>query len=202
MKLDGELLRLLQQVLRAHRRFDRIQHDPDRLRQLLEKRQVGGREGRKRRQLDDGFGFSLEQYRQHDNVCGRRAAEAGLNDVIGGDVLQQNALFFDSALPHQTAPQLDSQGLIVTHRITGQQPQRRCRHNISRFDRLHLVNRSLLDIHKGRQFREKHFADGDEIALALQHSGKPGQIGFEPVLLVVALRRRAQVIDHRIDVVF
>ena len=40
LQLDGELLRLLQQVLGPHRRFDRVEHDADRLRELLEERQV------------------------------------------------------------------------------------------------------------------------------------------------------------------
>ena len=36
LQLDGELLRLLQQRFRLHRRFDRVQHDADRGRELLE----------------------------------------------------------------------------------------------------------------------------------------------------------------------
>ena len=44
LQLDRQLLRLLQQVLGPHRRFDRVEHDADRLRQLLEERQVGRRE--------------------------------------------------------------------------------------------------------------------------------------------------------------
>ena len=44
LQLDGQLLRLLQQVLGPHRRFDRVQHDADGLRQLFEEREVGRRE--------------------------------------------------------------------------------------------------------------------------------------------------------------
>ena len=44
LQLDGQLLRLLQQALGAHRRLDRVEHDADRLRELLEEREVGGGE--------------------------------------------------------------------------------------------------------------------------------------------------------------
>ena len=40
LQLDGELLRLLQQVLGPHRRFDGVEHDADRLRELLEEGEV------------------------------------------------------------------------------------------------------------------------------------------------------------------
>ena len=36
LKLDRELLRLLEQALGAHRRLDRVEHDADGLRQVLE----------------------------------------------------------------------------------------------------------------------------------------------------------------------
>ena len=45
-------------------------------------------------------------------------------------------------------------------------------------------------------------ADGRQIALALQHAGEAGEVGLQPVLLGVALRGEAQVVDHRVDVVF
>ena len=43
LKFGGQLLRLLQQAFGLHRRLDRVQHDPDTGRQLLQKRdlQVG-----------------------------------------------------------------------------------------------------------------------------------------------------------------
>ncbi len=40
LQFAGELLRLLQQALGAHRRFDRVEHDADGARELLEERQV------------------------------------------------------------------------------------------------------------------------------------------------------------------
>ena len=57
-------------------------------------------------------------------------------------------------------------------------------------------------LNQRRQFGKQHPADGDQVALSLQHAGELGEIGLEPVLLLVALRRVAQVVDHRVDVVF
>ena len=73
---------------------------------------------------------------------------------------------------------------------------------LARFRMLHLVDRALLRMDQRSKFRKQHLADGDQIALALQHAGEFRQIGLQPVLLLVSLRRAAQVVDHRIDVVF
>ena len=68
LQLQRQLLRLLQQVLGAHRGFDGVEHDADRLRQLLQEREVRGGEGLQRRQLDDRLRLALEEHRQHDDV--------------------------------------------------------------------------------------------------------------------------------------
>ena len=59
-----------------------------------------------------------------------------------------------------------------------------------------------LRIDQRRQFGEQHAADHREIALALEHVGEAREIGLEPVLLFVAIRRETEVVDHRVDVVF
>ena len=41
-----------------------------------------------------------------------------------------------------------------------------------------------------------------QIALALQHAGKAGQVRLQPVLLGVAVGGEPQVVDHGVDVVF
>ena len=68
--------------------------------------------------------------------------------------------------------------------------------------RLHLVDDALLSVHQRHQFTEHHAADRCQITLPLQHSCKPGKIGLQPVLFRVALRRKAEVVDHGVDVVF
>ena len=68
LQLGGELLRLLEQPLGAHRRLDRVQHDADRAGELLEEREVRRGEPGERRELDDRPHLVLEQHRQHDDV--------------------------------------------------------------------------------------------------------------------------------------
>ena len=72
LQLRRELLRLLQQVFRPHRGFDRVEHDADRLRELFEERQVRRRERMQRREFDDRARLAFEQHRQHDDVGGPR----------------------------------------------------------------------------------------------------------------------------------
>ena len=82
LQLDRQLLRLLQQVFRPHRGFDRVQHDADGLRQLLQERQVRRRERLERGELDDRLGLAFEQHRQHDDVLRLRAAEARMDPRV------------------------------------------------------------------------------------------------------------------------
>src|SRR6185437_4567431 len=68
--------------------------------------------------------------------------------------------------------------------------------------RFHLVNHSMLRVDQGSKFRKQHPGDGSKIALPLQHAGEPRQVSLQPILFRVALRREAEIIDHRVDVVF
>ena len=67
---------------------------------------------------------------------------------------------------------------------------------------VHLIDEALMGADKRNQFRQKKAAHCAQIALALEHTSKPGEIRFEPVLLCVALCRQAQIADHGVDVVF
>ncbi len=75
LQLAGELLRLLQQPLGLHRRFDAVQDDADAGRELVEEHQVRLGERAERRQLDDGLDLPFEQHRQHDDVAGNGSQE-------------------------------------------------------------------------------------------------------------------------------
>src|SRR4051812_9739396 len=57
-------------------------------------------------------------------------------------------------------------------------------------------------VHQRRQFGQQQATDGGEVALALEHVGEFRQIGLQPVLLGVHVRRETEVRDHRVDVVF
>ena len=66
----------------------------------------------------------------------------------------------------------------------------------------HLIDDALVAPHQRHQLRQQHRADRRQIALALQHAGEAREVGLQPVLIGVALRRQAEVVDHGVDVVF
>ena len=79
---------MLQQVFRTHVGFDRVEHDADRLGELIEKRLVRGVEALERSQLQNAADLPLEDQRQHKNAARCRVAQAGRDpDVIGRDVV-------------------------------------------------------------------------------------------------------------------
>ena len=69
LQLTGELLRLLQQTLGLHRRFDRVEQDADARGELFEEREVRGREVAQRGKTNDGLDLSFEDDRQDDEVA-------------------------------------------------------------------------------------------------------------------------------------
>ena len=68
LQFDRELLRLRQQALGAHGRFDRVEDGADALRQQVEERERAGAEVLQRRELDHGLRLAFEQHRQHDDA--------------------------------------------------------------------------------------------------------------------------------------
>ena len=68
LQLFGERLRLLEQVFRPHVGFDRVEHDADRFRQLVEERVVRKAETLERCQFDDGLHLAFEDDGQDDDV--------------------------------------------------------------------------------------------------------------------------------------
>ena len=130
LQLDGQLLRLLQQALGAHRRFDGVEHDADRLRELLEEGQMRRGERFERRQLDHRLGLALEQHRQHDDV----AAAAPRRDWSGSAMYSRGTLVSRmrclSRAHWPTRPIADLDPLArwsSPMRVAGEQRQRRRR---------------------------------------------------------------------------
>ena len=197
LKLAGELLRLLEQAFGLHRRFDRVEHDADRVGELLQEHRLQGRERRDRGKLDDGLHLVLEQHRQHDDVA-RHHLEQRRSDRhrMGRQFGDQQAALVAGALADQAFadPQPLRMAVRAVVRIGGEQPQV--------FAAFHLIDDAELRIDQRREFAEQQAADGLQIALALQHVGEPGEVGLQPVLLGVAVGGEPQVVDHRIDVVF
>ena len=52
-----------------------------------------------------------------------------------------------------------------------------------------------------RQFRQKQFADRQQVPLSLQHAREFREISLEPGLLFVAQGRFLQIANHLVDVV-
>ena len=89
----------------SHRRFNRVQHDADAFRQLIEEREVDVVEALERREFDDGLHIAFEQDRQDDDVVWRGFAQAGVDlDVIAGDVRDEDALLLERALADEAFP--------------------------------------------------------------------------------------------------
>ena len=69
LQFAGELLRLLEQAFGLHRRFDRIEHDADRGRELFQEHGLQCGEFVNRGEFDDRLDLALEQHRQHNIVA-------------------------------------------------------------------------------------------------------------------------------------
>ena len=126
LQLFGQRLALLQQLLGPHGGANRVQHDADGLRELIEKRQVNIAELAERGQLDGRLYVAFEQHRQHHDADRSRAAQAGIDpDVIARDVGDQDALLLLGALADQALADAELLGNAVAFvdRITGQQLQ-------------------------------------------------------------------------------
>ncbi len=76
LQLASELLRLLQQLLGAHRRLDGVEHDADAVGELLEEGELRGGEIVERGELDDRLHLALVQHRQHDDAARSRGRPA------------------------------------------------------------------------------------------------------------------------------
>jgi hypothetical protein len=80
-------------------------------------------------------------------------------------------------------------------RVAGDEPQRR-RAGVSVGDE----ERAVMRRHQRRQLAHDETRDGLEVLLPLHHAAELREVGLQPVLLLVALRRLAQVADHLVDV--
>ena len=168
-------------------------------RQLIEEDLMDRAEGVERRQLDHGLDLALEQDRQHDDVERRRLAEARTDvDVIVRRVRHQDALFLERALTDQALADAESirDAFALAIRVSVGQLENR-----SALVGIHQEECALMRGDQGRQLRHDHSRNGFEIFLALHHARKFREVGLEPVLLLVLLRRLFQVHDHLVDVV-
>src|SRR5262249_14392048 len=102
LELGRERLRLLQQVLGARVRLDRVEHDPDRLHELVEEALVRRAEALERRELDDGLDGAVEDDREDEDVQRGSLAEPGRDlNVVRWDVREEDLLLLDRRLPDE-----------------------------------------------------------------------------------------------------
>ena len=69
LQFAGQLLGLLQQAFRLHRRLDAVEHDADAGGELLQEHHLQGGELAERGELDHRLDLAFEQHRQHDDVA-------------------------------------------------------------------------------------------------------------------------------------
>src|SRR5579863_8705272 len=77
LKLFSQRLALFEELFGAHGRGDRIQHDADALRKLIEECKVDVAELPERSQFQHCFGFAFEQYGKHHDTQRRSFTQAG-----------------------------------------------------------------------------------------------------------------------------
>ncbi len=96
-----------EQPLGLHRRLDAVQHDADRVGELLQEGHLRRREGADRCQLDDGLDLVLEQHRQHHEILRDDAQQRRADrDGVERDVGDQPLALVDGALADQAFAEL------------------------------------------------------------------------------------------------
>src|SRR6516225_1569745 len=199
LKFACELLRLFQQALGLHRGFDGVEHNADRVGELLQERHLRGCERADRGQLDHGLDLVLEQNRQHDEILRHHAQQHRIDrNGVGGNVRYEAPALVHRALSDETLAELH--GLLMRiHAVAGigrKQMQLRA------FLVFHLVDHAHVGVHERRELAQQQPANGGQVALALQHVGESCEVRLQPVLLGVDIGGEPEVRDHRVEVVF
>ncbi len=124
LKLLGQRLGLLEQVLRPHVGLDRIEHDADRLRELIQECLVRRVEPFERRQLQHAADLSFIYQWQYQHAPRGSIPQARRDpDVIIRRIGEENFLLVQGALADQPLAELDAAaGFVLPLRsITRQQ---------------------------------------------------------------------------------
>ena len=109
LQLARQLLRLLEQLLGALVGDDRVEHDAERLGQLLEERLVDVGEVVQRGELDDRHDLLLEEDGQDHDVLRRRLAEAARDlDVVGRRLGDEDRLGLERRLADERLADLEA----------------------------------------------------------------------------------------------
>ncbi|HEX3125486.1 MAG TPA: hypothetical protein VHQ21_19455 [Rhodanobacteraceae bacterium] len=118
---------MLEQAFGLHRRFDRVEHDADAGRQLLEEHRLQGGELRNRCELDHGLHLVLEQHGQDNDVARDHLEQrrADRNRAVG-HVGDQHAALVGGALADEAFADAQALGMPIDAvvGIGGEQPHR------------------------------------------------------------------------------
>lgn len=199
LQFPRELLRLFQQPFGLHRGLDRVEHDADRVGELLEEGHLRRRKGADGGEFDHRLDLILEQHRKHHEILRHHPQQRRTDrGRVVRDVRHQPLALVHRALPDQPVAELHD-GLMRTHAVAGVSRQQAQLRTVLVLD---LVDHTHMRVHQRRQLRQQQPADGGQVALTLQHVGESGEVGLQPVLLGIDVGGEPQIADHGIDVVF
>ncbi len=197
--LQRELLRLLEQELRAHRDLDVVQHDADDVGELLEQRDMLCGELAQARELDDGLHGAFEQHRKDNDGARldvdqpRRNAQRARRQLLEHEAAALVRALSDQALVERIFTRIARARRIGIRREL-LEPR-------SALGVGHDVHDTLVRRHERGELGQQHLRDRREVPLALQHAAELREVGLQPVLLGVAIGRLAEVADHRVEVI-
>ena len=183
LELGGEPLRLLEQCIGARVGDDRVEVDPEGLGQLLEEVGLHRAERVERGELDDAEHLVLEQDRQHGQVRRRCLAEPGGDlDVAPGQIRDHDRplALGDLADQRLAQPVLGRRGLVRPQPVAGDQPQLGVAAR-----RLGQEERAVLRADQRDQLVHDQLGHHGQVPVALHHPRDLGQVGLQPVLLLV-----------------
>src|SRR5262249_39685747 len=155
---------------------DRVQHDADTFRELIQKRDVNFGELLEGGQLHDGLHFTFEQHRQNDDGGRSARTEARLDfDVAFGNVTNQDALLLPSALADQAFPETKlRRGLFAIVGVASHE----LKDGGSAIGAFSNVKGAALCAHQRCKLGQQKLSDGEQVALALHHAREFRNVGL------------------------
>ncbi len=198
LELPGQPLGLLQEFVGTGVGDDGVEVDADGLHQLAEEVPVYGGEGREGGELDHPEDLVLHDDGQDDQAARGGVAEPGGDDVAAGDLVGGDDPVAARGLPHKGLPEGESGAFSGAGgaAVGADQDEQGAAGAV-----LGEVEGPVLGGDERRQFVHDEFRDGGEVPVALHQAGDPGQVGLEPVLLLVGPGALPQRADHGVDVV-
>src|SRR5580700_8709044 len=203
LKLRGEPLRPAEQRLGPGACHDRVDRHPDGPDELVEEREVDVAEPGQRRDLQHAEHLVLEQDRQHRHAHRRGLAESRPDlEVAGGRIGDHDRRALDGRLAGQALARRELGEPALHEAVRGDAGELELLLLAMRHRRVvGEVDRTVLGGRERGQLAEDQAGQLQQVAVALHQARDPGEVGLQPVLLLVGPGCRAQVGDHQVDVV-